>query len=219
MVPGEEIGLEHLDKLIERHKGFIIRTASKVSGKYVNIEHDDCFSIALKAFAEAVEKYDETRGSFLSFAKLVMEIRIRNYMLKESRTVKTSSLEELYESGYDFACDLSIEEEILKEEIREYKKELFHFGLTLEILADTAPKHKDTRKNALRIAEKAGNDRPTAELTYSKRKLPIRAVARLCSVTEKIVKGSKNFILAAMVIFIKKYPSLSSWVKPAGGEE
>ena len=114
---------------------------------------------------------------------------------------------------------MSIEEEILKEEIREYKKELFHFGLTLEILADTAPKHKDTRKNALRIAEKAGNDRPTAELTYSKRKLPIRAVARLCSVTEKIVKGSKNFILAAMVIFIKKYPSLSSWVKPAGGEE
>ncbi len=218
MIPGEEIDLEHLDKLIERHKGFIIRTASKASGKYVRIDNDDCFEVALEAFAEAVEKYDENRGGFLGFAKLVMESRLKNYVAKENRTVKTASLEELSENGYDFADDLNREEEILKEEIREYKKELFHFGLTLEILADTAPKHKDTREKALNIADKAANDRPTAELTYSKRKLPIRAVARLCSVTEKIVKGSKNFILAAMIIFIRKYPSLHTWVKTAGGE-
>ena len=53
--------------------------------------------------------------------------------------------------------------------------------------------------------------------TYKKKRLPIRAVARLASVTEKIVKTSKTFILAAMVIVVKHFPALSAWIKEVGG--
>lgn len=59
MVPGEKIALENLDQLINQHMAFLIRTVSNFTGKYVSIENDDEFSIALIAFTEAVKKYDE----------------------------------------------------------------------------------------------------------------------------------------------------------------
>ena len=77
MVPGEKIAIENLDQLINQHMAFLIRTVSNFTGKYVSIENDDEFSIALIAFTEAVKKYDEDRGNFLGFAKLVIESRLK----------------------------------------------------------------------------------------------------------------------------------------------
>ncbi|MDQ9822680.1 hypothetical protein RFZ44_04795, partial [Acinetobacter sp. 163] len=70
----------------------------------------------------------------------------------------------------------------------------------MEILADTAPKHRDTKERALGIAEVVSEDDNAVKLTYKKKKLPIKLVATISKVTEKIVKVSKNFILAAMII-------------------
>ena len=82
MVPGEKIALENLDQLINQYMAFLIRTVSNFTGKYVSIENDDEFSIALIAFTEAVKKYDEDRGNFLGFAKLVIESRLKTYLGK-----------------------------------------------------------------------------------------------------------------------------------------
>ena len=99
------------------------------------------------------------------------------------------------------------------EEIIQYREELLLFGLTLEVLADRAPKHSDTRKRAVTVAEIASEDKETVEETYLKKKLPIRKVARLSRVTEKIVKGSKEFILSVLIIFVKQFPGLVYWIK------
>lgn len=73
--PRRKIEINNLDNLIQHHKAFLIRTISNFTGKYVSIENDEAYSIGLAAFAEAVERYEETRGSFLSFARLVIESR------------------------------------------------------------------------------------------------------------------------------------------------
>lgn len=217
MRPGEQISIENLDILIERHMAFIIRTISSLTGRYVAVENDEEFSIALSAFAEAVEKYDEERGSFLGFAKLVIESRLKSYFARENARPREASLEELYEQGRDFPDEGDGGEsgDNLRDEVLLYREELSLFGLTLETLADEAPKHRDTRENAIGIAKKAGNDPPTVEITYQKRRLPVRAVARVAQVTEKVVKRSKSFILAAMIIFVKEYPGLNSFVTGA----
>ncbi len=214
---GDEVSLENLDALIEHNKGFIINIVSNLTGKYVSIEHDDSYIIALEGFAEAVAKFDVSRGSFLGFVKLVMESRLKTYLQKESRGIKPESLETMCEEGFDVSDSESEEEKIMREEINEYKSELSYFGLSLDILADTAPRHKDTRERAVSIAETAGSDRETAGITYSKKKLPIRAVARLAGVTEKIVKNSKHFILGTMIVFVKRFPALTAWIKSSGG--
>ncbi len=213
MIPGEKIEINNLDNLIQHHKAFLIRTISNFTGKYVSIENDEAYSIGLAAFAEAVERYEETRGSFLSFARLVIESRLKNNLRKVEK-ISTVSLEALQESGMDFADEEQDDsQEQLHEEILLYREELLKFGLTLEKLADVSPKHHDTRKTAVQTAEKASHDEPTVQETYQKKKLPIRRVARVAGVTEKIVKGSKQFILATMLIFIKKFPRLLYWIK------
>lgn len=214
MIPGEKVSLDNLNDLIEHHMAFLIRTVSHLTGRYVSVENDEEFSIALIAFAEAVKKYDETRGNFLGFAKLVVESRLKTYLGKKKKESSEVSLEVLQESGIDFAKEEQIESEYsLHEEIIQYREELLIFGLTLEHLADHAPKHRDTRKQAVTVAEVASEDKETVAETYRKKRLPIRRVATLAKVTEKIVKGSKEFILAVLIIFVKQFPGLVYWIK------
>lgn len=137
MIPGEEIKLENLNSLIERHMPFLIRTVSNFTGRYVSIENDEEFSIGLLAFAESVKRYEADRGNFLSFAKLVIESRLKNYVEKRNVHMKEESLEALQEAGMDFSQSEKEEnEEIekLHEEIIKYREELLLFGLTLENL-------------------------------------------------------------------------------------
>lgn len=210
---GEKFEKENLEELIKEHLPFIIRRVSAFTGRYVSIENDDEFSVALAAFAEAVEKYQPERGAFLGFAGLVIDSRLKTHIRKERGHLQTISLEEVQESGQEPSCGDPAEKSGLREEILQYREELLLFGLTLEYLADAAPKHKDTRIAAMGVAEAASQDPHTVETTYRKRKLPVREVARIARVTEKIVKGSKVFILATMIIFVRQFPELLDWIQ------
>lgn len=210
----EEISIENIEYLIEKYMAFLIKTVSGFTGRYISIENDEEFEIALLAFTEAVEKYQSEKGVFLAFSKLVIVSRLKNYAEKEKKHEKVVSLDELYESGQDFQAEEAEEQDdYLQQEILRYKKELLFFGLTFEKLADEAPRHKDTRETALDAAEKAGKDEEIVEETYRKRKLPIRRVAVLAELTEKVIKRSKSFILSAMIIFAKEFPSLLYWIR------
>ena len=218
MVSGETISIENIDKLVKGHMPFIIKTLANLTGRYISIENDEVFSIGLSAFVESVERYDEKRGNFLSFARLVIESRVKTYLIKENKRIKAESLEEMMENGHEVGQQETSTgtTDAFQEEVEVYKQELLKFGLTLEDLADKAPKHADTKANAVEIGRIAGADKPTVELTYKKRKLPIRAVARIASVTEKVVKGSKTFILSALLIFANNLPELTKFLSKRG---
>ena len=53
----------------------------------------------------------------------------------------------MQEDGIDFTEEKE-ENSSLHEEIIQYREKLLLFGLTLEVLADRAPKHSDTRKKS-----------------------------------------------------------------------
>lgn len=213
MIAEEKINIENINSLVDRHKAFIIQTVSNITGRYISIQNDDEYSIALSAFAEAVERFDQKRGNFLSFARLVIESRVKTHLEKVNKYSNEVSLEYLQENGQDFEAPQVESSDDLREEIIMFQKELKIFGLSLEILADEAPKHKDTRKTAIQTAEKASSEKRIVDLTYKKRRLPIREVADHCKVTEKIVKRSKYFILATMLIFVKGFSNLIYWIK------
>lgn len=207
------IDIEHLEELVEQNMAFLIRTTSSTTGRYVSVEQDDAFSVALSAFAEAVERFDAQRGNFLSYAGLVIRSRLHTYMEAEHRRQSAEvSLESMAESGQELPA---AEDETggLREEIRQYQEELAKFQLSLELLAEHSPKHRDTRETAMRIAECSGEDKEIVSQTYQKKKLPVRAVSRLCDVSEKIVKTSKIFILGTMLAFVKKLPALTEWIR------
>ncbi len=214
----KDISIDNLENLIQQNMPFLIKTVSNLTGRYVEIENDEEFSIALSAFAEAVERYDPERGSFLSFVRLVIESRLKSYFIYKSKEPENQSIDELHQEGFQFAdSDDYFREDTsaLREEIDEYKRELLYFGMTLEYLADHSPKHRDTRINSIHIAEEASNDEETVTKTYEKRRLPIRLVASVAKVTEKIVKRNKVFILATMIIFVKNLSYLIQWISEA----
>ena len=203
-----------MEQCIKNHIPFIIRTISHFTGRYVNVENDEEFSIGLLAFEEAIHKYDENKGSFLSFARLVIESRLSNYerskVVKEGRS--TISLDHLYEQGLDFSNCTSEEDASLQEEISIFCKELHVFGLDLDILADACPKHRDTKRTAIDVAIRASEEDTIVKATYTKKKLPIRMVACVGNVSEKVIKRSKTFILGTMLIFVKDLHGLIQWI-------
>lgn len=65
----EEISIENIEYLIEKYMAFLIKTVSSFTGRYISIENDEEFEIALLAFTEAIEKYQPEKRCIFSFCK------------------------------------------------------------------------------------------------------------------------------------------------------
>lgn len=202
------------DFLIESNFSYIVYSISQVTGRYVEIENSEELSIALMAFNEAITKYNPTRGaSFLSFAKLVISSRIKDYMKKEATKNSNVSLNQLSEKSSDV---LSISEVTstsdISDEIAEWEATIKKFGFDLEELAEESPKHIDTRKNAVNLSEKISDDKELVKHIYIKYRLPITKVVLKFRTSSKIVKRSKKFIIATFVILTKQLNLLRGWI-------
>jgi RNA polymerase sigma factor len=204
-----------ISELIEKHMPFIIKSISDVTGRYVSCENDEELSVGLLGFHEAIERYDNEKGHFLSFAKLVIGSRIKNYLKGENRH-HHSSLEELMDKGMDIKDEYFEPKEdnsILIEEINKLKSEISSFGFTLEDLVNEAPKQQATRKNAIVLSEEISKEEEFTSFMYEKKRLPIKRIVLKFSVTEKVVKRSKKFIISVVIIIDKKLNALGNWIR------
>jgi len=204
-----------VNELIENHMPFIIKSISDVTGRYVSCQNDEELSVGLLGFHEAIERYDNEKGHFLSFAKLVIGSRIKNYLKGENKH-QHSSLEELLDKGLEIKDEYLEQKEdnsILVEEINMLKTEISSFGFTLEDLVDEAPKQQATRKNAISLSEEISKDEEFTSFMYVKRRLPIKRIVLKFSVTEKVIKRSKKFIISVVIIIDKNFSALQNWIR------
>ena len=211
-----DINGKDINILIDNYMPLIIKTVSSITGRYVSVKNDDEFSIALMAFKEAVDKYDENIGIFSSFAKLVISSRVKNHLVRENKHNKVESIEELSESGINIEDIYHTEIEGSDEisiEISKLKDEINKFGFSFEDLVEEAPKHDDTRKRAISISEKVNDEVILKNFMYEKRRLPIKQISLKFSVTEKILKRSKRFIISVVIILDKNFRNLKLWVR------
>lgn len=203
-----------INELIKEYMPFIIKTINSVTNRYISIENDEEFSISLLAFNEAVNKYSIERGPFLPFAKLVIVSRLNNYLKKESKNINIS-LEYLNEQGIQISDTFNkIEDkDILLKEICALKKEINMFGFNLDDLAKESPKHRDTKENALSLSKKVSEDKVLTDFMYLKKRLPIKQISIKYLVSEKIIKGSKKFIITGIIIFYKNFRNIKLWIR------
>lgn len=204
-----------VNELIEKHMPFIIKSISDVTGRYVSCENDEELSVGLLGFHEAIERYDNEKGHFLSYAKLVIGSRIKNYLKSENKH-NHSSLEDLLDKGLEIKDEYVEEKEdngILLEEINKLKNEISSFGFTLEDLANEAPKQQATRRNAISLSEEISKEEEFTSFMYLKRRLPIKRIVLQFSVTEKVIKRSKKFIISVVIIFDKNLSALRNWIR------
>ena len=80
-----------LERFIEAHEGFILRTASRHAGHTVT-RSDDEYSVALMAFYEAVKGYDPAGGPFGAYASLVIGCRLATTTAHRTGSMPRSAL-------------------------------------------------------------------------------------------------------------------------------
>lgn len=204
---------EERNALIQEHFGFIIKTVSELTGRYVEVGNDDALSVALMAFDEAISRYDEDRGHFLAFCKLVIKSRVLTHLQGENKGQAEVSLDDLQELGFDPEDERPVSQTDMKLEIEAWKEDLADFEITLEKLADESPKHQDTRGRAIDISEASSKRRGITDHLFTKKRLPIRKMSQAFDVTEKVIKGSKTFIISVIVVFVKEYRTILDWIR------
>lgn len=203
----QENDQEGINQLIDAYRPFIISITSEVLGRYLAVENDEEYSIALEAFYEAMKRYELGKSHFLPFAKLVIHSRLSNYRSKTDQKQVIALDEQQVQAAQMVDAGL-------RDEIAAFEEVLNGFGLDFESLTQKAPKHKDTRERANHIARETSRVKLFVDHIYAKRRLPIVKMAERFFVSIKIIKRCKQYILASVLIWTEKFYCLQEWLKP-----
>lgn len=197
--------------LIADYIPFIINSVSKTTGYYVNSEDSDEFCIGLEAFNEAIDRYNADKGSFISFAGLVIRSRVTDFMRKEWKYRQEIDLDdqELQRKAADVNEDLVVE-------IDAFKSKLNDFDITLDDLINEGPKHEKTRYEVVELGANVSEDNPICTKLYRTKKLPMAEIILKYQTTKKRLKTFRNYIIGIIVVFREKLDMIKSYLHIRG---
>lgn len=216
------------NSFLNDHKKFILTTAYRTLNRYVT-DSDDEWSVALLAFNEAIDEFEESRGSFEGFAKLVIKRRLLNYSRSESKRRNEFSTEPAVLSGElggeedpssfqlevrSRVTDLSTDDrrQRLVEEIGTLKKEIGEYGIDFFGLEAVSPKAEKTKKMCLTlVAELKADDVLMLRLRETK-SLPIAELATRTGISKKVLERHRKYIITAAEIVSGDYPLLKEYI-------
>lgn len=209
---------EDKNNLIEEYTPFIKKVISNELGQYIEIENNDAFSIGLMAFNEAIDRYDKKRGNFLTFASIVIKSRLIDHLRSVTRKQKEVYINDLKDdenNGYNeniMAID-SFERRIeVRFDINLLIKEMEKYGVSLEELISEAPKHKDTRIMAISIGKYIFENNSLKEKFLKTKNLPVSDLLRQLCVSKKVIKRSRKFIIAVVLILNSDLDTLKEYI-------
>ena len=198
---------EQTNRLIEAYQPFVLNVITELKKSYVDVKNDEEFSVGLMAFYEALEKYNEVRGDFLSFARLVIQSRVKDYWAKKKENQTTELMENtIVEENFE-------ERIILRREIEDFESVLKKFGLSFEQLAKNTPRHIETRERAKEIGKQAAKEDDLITHLYTKKRLPIAHISQRFKISRAIIKRSKMTITSTMIIIKENFSHIMEWIE------
>ncbi len=194
-------------RLISEFTPFIASVAQKRVGRFLQYGTDEELSVGLAAFKEAMDSYDMARGKFLSFARLVISMRLIDYYRKKGKE-KTLSLDDdnttsgLIDSSSMEQYRIDDENEARILEIIEYKTELEKWGVSLEQLAEVSPRKENLREQYKDVAKViVGNSGILKTLMETKR-LPIKEIEETTMLHRKKLERGRIYIIAIVLAMV-----------------
>lgn len=209
------------EKLLIDYKSFIIKSAFKVTKKYVDVNNSDELSIAYMAFNEAIDCYDEQKEcSFLTFCDTVIQRRVIDYIRRDSKHSKAYPFtyyegedSEAFEERYlSVAPDTQYESVEIKEEILAFEEKLEEYGITLEELVLCCPKHKDSKQLSIDIARVIADRDELFEKLERRKNVPMADLMKLLNVNAKTVERNRKFIIAVVLILRSDIDVLKGYI-------
>lgn len=208
---------EAMTALAHKYNLFIIRTASATCRRFVT-KHDDEYAIALRAFCDAVHKFDpEEDVSFESYAKLIIKNRVIDYLRTEARHTGHLSLEDEMENGRDFSDDIERDQaetqSAAAEEIGRLSAVIAAYGITFSELPEASPKHQKTREACgLAVAHLIRHPELVAEMRRN-HLLPMKILQESCDIPRKTLERHRKYIVTATEVCLGDYPVISEYLK------
>jgi len=213
------------EKLLNDYKPFIIKVVSKNTGRYVDLENSEEFSIGLIAFNEAIDCFDANKNSgFLSFAQVVIKRRLIDYIRKNEKNSKVYPLTYFYNDKNEI--ENSFEEKYLivdsssqfgnietKEEIALFIKKLNDYGIKLKDLVNSVPKHMDSKRLSITIAKVLVENKKLSEKLERKKSIPMQDLMKLVNVNHKTIERNRKFIISVYLILTSKLEVMQGYVE------
>lgn len=204
------------DKFIREYIPFVIKTTSDYLNRYIESENSDEYSIAIEAFNEAIDKYNPSKGSFISFARLVIHSRLKDFFRKKNKNKQIILFSQLEENTDKVQKSCHIEDFVdsltIKEEIKQLEFKLSQFNITLMDLVKQSPKHQSTRVRAIGIAKHIVRKDELKESLLRKKMLPSSKLIKDLNVSYKILKRSRKFIIATVLILDSNLELLKNYI-------
>ncbi len=218
---------EDRNNFIQDYKPFIAAAVEKCVGKYVVYGEDDELSIGLMAFEEAIKQYEQSKGSFLSFAQTVIKRRLIDYYRKEKKHKEVTFLndygsdssdsEEMYEYAVtNQQAQNKYQEKEINElrriELVQLKEELNKYQLTFNDIAKSSPKHKNTKKAYLDIVKYIIDNPELVKKIKTKTYLPVAEIESGTKLPRKTIERARNYVIAATVILTGDYYCIREFI-------
>lgn len=210
------------------HRHWQNRTSASEHLQHNFSESEDAWSIALGAFHEALKTYNYEKGSFYSFASMVIERRLIDHARKEKRHLKEVPIDPyVFESGGDqeenytnkgvrteVVRHLTMEPDLsLVLEIDAANQQFAHFGFTFYDLAECSPKADKTKAACGKAVRFLLNSPVLLKELQQSKHLPIKTIENMTGVPRKILDRHRKYIIAATEIVGGDYPYLSQYMR------
>ena len=219
-----EVDLEEIKKndtlrgsFLEEHRLFVLKTASSVCKKHLDFSFDE-YSVALSAFNEAIDRYDQ-RGSFLPFAAKVIRTRLIDFFRANGKE-NTLSLDEDDETSANLIDEVSLkshdlvtENEYRAMEIEELTRELTQWGISLRDLAKTSPKHRGKREYLKKVISTVAQNEETLQYLTEKKQLPLELLEKKYQLPRKKLEPFRKYIIAGVIIQTGDYEYLRDYIR------
>lgn len=217
---------ESKNRFLTKERDHILYLTARILRKTVT-DSDDEFSIALMAVSEALDSYREEKGSFWSYASLVIKSRILDHYRKVSHNSPELLLDPLSFGGDysddDTDADISIKSELnrktavfidnpLKDELDALEQELKEYEIDLFDLPAVSPKSTKTRKDCAGLIKAFFLPPPLLELMKKTGKLPVSELLKRYKTSRKLVDRHRKFILASILIKAGDYSGIESYM-------
>ncbi|ABN53327.1 MAG TPA: RNA polymerase sigma-I factor [Hungateiclostridium thermocellum] len=196
------------EEFILRFRPFILKLVYKATDRHVEPENSEEYSVALLAFNEAINAYDEEKHSnFLVFSEQVINRRLIDYKRKNHKNKMVYPFSYFENEDIKLERTLSdadgnnaIERLEFTDEIRLFKSELASFDITFKDLLSCTPKHRDSRELLINIAKKIASNDGLYEKLKKTKKLPTLELLKLAKVSRRTIERNKKYIIAVSLI-------------------
>ncbi|MDD6039239.1 MAG: sigma factor [bacterium] len=210
---------------IRKHENYIISCASKFCKHYIT-KSDDEWSIALIAFSNAMDTYNDTKGSFLSYARLLIEHRLTDYFRSQARYQNEIHTEPFVfegnadDEGENAAFQMHIakaasttDENPIADEIIALNQLLGDYGITFMELTTCSPKAAKTKAACISVITYMKEHPLLVTNLRSSKQLPTKILIENTDVPRKILERHRKYIITAVEIVCGDFPLLAEYIK------